>query len=103
MTGPDDGDHPSLHESPLPKVDELTPPPPAPPPQVPNESVPPPPESHPQVVDEQPASVVEQEEESKADLDEMNALRMPGSFDFSDNHHSHHSSWGDFVRKLRLG
>ncbi len=97
------GDRRSLHESPLPKVDEHMPRPLAPPPQVANESVPPSPKSHPQVVDEQPASVVEQEEETKEDQDEMNALRMPGSFDFSDNHHNHHSSWGDFVRKLRLG
>lgn len=102
VTGPDDGDHPCLRESPLPKVDEKPPLPPAPP-QVAKESVSPSPKSPPQAVEE-PVPVVEQEEDSRrADQDEMNALRMPGSFDFSESLHNHHSSWGEFVRKLRLG
>ncbi|KAG7440583.1 Pkinase-domain-containing protein [Guyanagaster necrorhizus] len=92
VTGPDEGDQcPALDTPPPHEVDE-----PVPPPKVVDEPAPPP-----KVVDK-PAPA----EPKKAEQDEMNALRMPGSFDFSDtssHHHHHHQGWGEFVRKLRLG
>ncbi|KAK0200074.1 Pkinase-domain-containing protein [Desarmillaria ectypa] len=98
VTGPDESDCLGLQEPPLQEVDEPVPPPPVSPPQVVDEPTPP---------LASPAPAVKQEQESsKADQDEVNALRMPGSFDFSDSsshRHNHHQSWGEFVRKLRLG